>query len=147
MSASFNQFVGVGRLTKDVQKVEFANGNSKATGTLVVNSKYRDKNSEVQEESFFIDFDLFGPAAKVLSDYGTKGRELLLSGRLRNESWTNKENEKRSKISLIVDNFQFLGGPAKNGDDKQTEASDNKGKKVGIKAVVSKAKEEEKDPF
>ena len=78
---------------------------------LAVNHKYRTKSGEDREEVLFIDCSCFGRGAEIINQYCQKGKQLLVEGRLRYETWEDKQGGgKRSKHSVSVDNFQFLGG-------------------------------------
>lgn len=71
---------------------------------------YKTAGGEDREETCFIDCTAFGKPAEVLGQYVTKGRPLFVEGRLKYDQWDDKNGDgKRSKVSVIVENFQFLG--------------------------------------
>jgi single-strand DNA-binding protein len=71
---------------------------------LACNRKYKDKESVL-----FIDCAAFGKTAEILAKFCQKGKPLLVEGRLELQQWEDKDGNKRSKISCVVENFQFLG--------------------------------------
>src|SRR6266480_6008116 len=79
---------------------------------LAVNHKFRTKTGEDREEVCFIDCSCFGKGAEIINQYCQKGKPILVEGRLKYDTWEDKQGGgKRSKHSVVVDNFQFLGGP------------------------------------
>jgi single-strand DNA-binding protein len=107
--ASFNKVILIGNLTRDPELRVTANGNSICKLGLAVNRNYLTKDGERREETTFIDIDAFGKPAEVISKYMRKGRSLLVEGRLRLDQWES-DGQKRSKLNVVLENFQFLGG-------------------------------------
>lgn len=107
--ASFNKVILIGNLTRDPELRVTANGNSICKLGLAVNRSYLTKDGERREETTFIDIDAFGKPAEIISKYMRKGRALLVEGRLRLDQWES-EGQKRSKLNVVLENFQFLGG-------------------------------------
>jgi single-strand DNA-binding protein len=68
-------------------------------------------NGEQREEVTFVDCSAFGRQAEVINQYCQKGKPIFIEGRLKFDSWEDRTSgQKRSKLSVVVDNFQFLGG-------------------------------------
>lgn len=107
--ASFNKVILIGNLTRDPELRVTANGNSICKLGLAVNRVYLTKDGERREETTFIDIDSFGKQAEVISKYMRKGRPLMVEGRLKLDQWES-EGQKRSKLGVVLENFQFLGG-------------------------------------
>lgn len=107
--ASFNKVILIGNLTRDPELRVTANGNSICKLGLAVNRAYSTKDGERREETTFVDIDAFGKPAEVISKYMRKGRSLMVEGRLKLDQWES-EGQKRSKLSVVLENFQFLGG-------------------------------------
>ena len=76
---------------------------------LAVNRKYRTKEGEDREETTFVDCEAWGKQAEVLKQYMTKGKPLFVEGRLKLDTWEDKDGGKRSKMRVVIENFQFLG--------------------------------------
>jgi single-strand DNA-binding protein len=78
---------------------------------LAVNRKFKSANGEDREEVTFVDCSAFGKQAEVINQYCQKGKALLVQGRLKLDQWEDKQGGgKRSKLSVVVENFQFVGG-------------------------------------
>lgn len=109
--ASFNRIILVGNLTRDPAVKYLSNQTPVTEFGLAVNHKYRTKTGEEREEVLFIDCTCFGKGGEVINQYCKKGRPLLVEGRLKFDTWEDKQGGgKRSKHSVMVENFQFMGG-------------------------------------
>jgi single-strand DNA-binding protein len=109
--ANYNKIILVGNLTRDPQLKYLPSQMAVAEFGLAVNHKYRTKNGEDREEVCFVDCSAFGRSGEVINQYCQKGKQLLVEGRLKYDSWEDKQGGgKRSKLTVVVENFQFLGG-------------------------------------
>ena len=112
MSASYNKVILVGNLTRDPQ-VRYTPGGTAVTDIgLAVNDRYKDKQSgQWVERPTFVDITLWGRTAEVAGEYLSKGRSVLIEGRLQLDQWDDKQTgQKRSKLKVVGDNMQMLGG-------------------------------------
>ena len=106
---SFNRVILAGHLTRDVELKYTAKGTAIARLGVAVNRKWKSESGEQKEEVTFVDVDAFGKQAETLSQYLSKGRALLIEGRLRLDQWEDKKtNEKRSKLGVVLESFSFL---------------------------------------
>lgn len=114
--ASFNKVILVGNLTRDPEVRYTPKGTAVAKIGLAVNRTWRTDTGETREEVTFVDVDAFGKQAETLAQYMRKGSPLLVEGRLRLDQWDDKQTgQKRSKLGVVVEGFQFLGGPRSDG--------------------------------
>lgn len=115
--ASFNKVILVGNLTRDPQVRYTPGGSAVAEIGLAVNRSWFDKNSNSRkEETTFVDVTLWGRTAEVASEYLTKGRSVLIEGRLQLDQWDDKETgQKRSKLKVVGENMTMLGGRGDSG--------------------------------
>jgi len=119
--ANFNQFTGIGTLTRDVE-VRSVGQTSVANVAIAINEKYTTKAGEKREDVLFLECVLWGRTAELAGEYLAKGKQVLFGGRLKQENWEDKQSgQKRSKIVLNVDTMQFLGGPSGGQDRPQQE--------------------------
>jgi single-strand DNA-binding protein len=108
--ASFNKVFLMGNLTRDPEVRTTPGGLVIAKLGLAVNRRYRTRDGEQKEETVYIDIDAFGVQAETIQKYCNKGSGLFIEGRLRLEQWQDKSGENRSKLSVVMENFQFTGG-------------------------------------
>jgi single-strand DNA-binding protein len=110
--ASFNKVILMGNLTRDPEVRYTTGGTAVCDITLAINHNYTDKRSnERREEVSFIDITLWGRTAEIAGEYLAKGRPALIEGRLQMDKWDDKETgQKRSKLKVVADSMQLLGG-------------------------------------
>ncbi len=110
--ASFNKVILVGNLTRDPEVRYTPGGSAVCDITLAVNYQWTDKRTnERKEEVSFIDVTLWGRTAEIAGEYLAKGRPVLVEGRLQQDKWDDKETgQKRSKLKVVADAMQLLGG-------------------------------------
>lgn len=108
--ASYNRVILMGNLTRDPQLRYLPSNTAVCEFGLAVNRRYRDRDGNQQEEVCFVDISTFGRQAEVVNQYKRKGDPLLVEGRLRFDSWTGQDGQKRSKLTVVCENFQFVGG-------------------------------------
>jgi single-strand DNA-binding protein len=114
--ANLNKVLLIGNLTRDPELRVTPGGLSICKFGLAVNRNFTDKNGEKREETTFVDIDAFGRQAETISKYVTKGKPLLVEGRLKLDQWEDKNSgEKRSRLGVVLENFQFLGGRESDG--------------------------------
>ena len=113
--ASFNKVILVGNLTRDPELRYTPKGLAIAKIGIAVNRQWRTETGEQKEEVTFVDVDAFGKQAETLGQYMRKGSPILIEGRLRLDQWDDKQTgQKRSKLGVVVEGFQFLGGGQRN---------------------------------
>jgi single-strand DNA-binding protein len=108
--ASFNKVLLMGNLTRDPQLKYLPNQTAIAEFGLACNRKFKGQNGEDREDVLFVDVTAFGRQAEVINQYCQKGRPLFIEGRLKLDQWEDKNGGgKRSKLTVVVENFQLLG--------------------------------------
>jgi single-strand DNA-binding protein len=109
--ANYNRIILVGNLTRDPQLKYLPSQTQVVEFGLAVNHKYRTKDGQDREEVMFIDCSCFGKGAEVINTYCQKGKQLLVEGRLKLDTWEDKNGGgKRSKHTVFVETFQLMGG-------------------------------------
>ncbi len=108
--ASFNKVIIVGNLTRDPELCYTPKGTAVARMGLAVNRTWKNDAGEKQEEVTFIDVDVMGRTAENCNQYLKKGRPALVEGRLKLDTWTDKQSgEKKSKLGVFAESVHFLG--------------------------------------
>jgi|SRR5688572_30747882 len=121
--ASFNRVILVGNLTRDPEVKYTTGGTAVAEIGMAVSRQWFDqKSNEKKEETTFVDVTLWGRQAEVAGEYLSKGRPVLIEGRLQLDTWEDKQSgQKRSKLRVVGEQMQMLGsrgdggGPAAGG--------------------------------
>ncbi|MEX0320790.1 MAG: single-stranded DNA-binding protein [Puniceicoccaceae bacterium] len=107
--ANFNKVMLMGNLTRDPEVRVTPSGLKIAKFGMAVNRRYRTRDDETKDETTFVDMDAFGNQAEIIERYCLKGTPLFVEGRLRLDQWETNNGEKRSKLTVVVENFQLLG--------------------------------------
>ncbi len=113
--ANFNKVILAGNLTRDPQLSYLPSNTPVCEFGMAVNRKWKSPTGEAKEDTCFVDLRAFGRQAETLNQYMSKGKPLLVEGKLRYDQWEGKDGQKRSKLYVVVDNFQFLGAPSGDG--------------------------------
>lgn len=113
--ANFNKVILMGNLTRDIELRHTQGGMAVAKFGMAINRKTSSQSGEARESTCFVDCTAFGKSAELLQQYVRKGSPLFVDGRLEFSTWEAKEGGKRSKLEVIVENFQFMGGGNREG--------------------------------
>ena len=110
--ANFNKVLLMGNLTRDPEVRYTPKGTAIANIGLAVNRVWTTESGEKKEEVTFVDVEVWGRQAETIGQYMSKGRPIFIEGRLKLDSWDDKETgQKRSKMKVVCEGFQFLGAP------------------------------------
>jgi single-strand DNA-binding protein len=108
--ANLNKVMLMGNLTRDVELRTIQNGQSLAKFGMAINRRWSTPDGEQREEVTFVDCEAWGRTAETMAKYLAKGRAVYVEGRLKLDQWDDKETgQKRSKMGVVVENFQFIG--------------------------------------
>jgi single-strand DNA-binding protein len=109
--ASLNRVFLMGNLTRDPQVKFLPSQTQVAEFGIAMNRKFKGQDGSDREEVTFVDITAFGKTAELINQYFTKGKPIFIEGRLKYDQWDDKNGGgKRSKLTVVVDNFQFIGG-------------------------------------
>jgi single-strand DNA-binding protein len=107
---SFNKVICCGNLTRDPELRYTPKGMAIARISIAMNRKWKSELGEMKEEVTYVECDAFGKTAETIGQYLTKGRPILIEGRLKLDQWEDKQtNQKRSKLGVVIESFQFMG--------------------------------------
>lgn len=109
--ANLNKVLLIGNLTRDPEIKYTPKGMAVTEIGLAVNRSYTTDQGERREETTFVDVELWGRQAELAGEYLKKGRPVFIEGRLKLDTWDDKQTgQKRSKMRVVGENMQFLGG-------------------------------------
>jgi single-strand DNA-binding protein len=107
--ANFNKVILAGNLTRDPELRYTPKGTAVAKIGIAINRSWKTETGETKEEVTFVDVDAFGRQAETIGQYFKKGRPILIEGRLKYDTWEDKQsNQKRSKLGVVLEGFQFM---------------------------------------
>lgn len=131
MAKGFNKVILMGNLTRDVEMRTTPSGQSVANFSLAVSRRWKGQDGQQQEQTSFINCVAWGKPGEIIAQYVGKGSPLLVSGRLDQRSWEDKESgQKRSTVEVIVEDFNFIGGGSgAGGAHNASSSSSSQGKK------------------
>ena len=113
--ANLNRVFLMGNLTRDPELRYLPSNTPVVKIGVAVNRRWRNQQGEQQEETTFVDCESFGRQAEVINQYLRKGRPIFVEGRLRLDQWQDKEGNNRSRMKVVIENFQFVD--SRSGDD------------------------------
>jgi|SRR5581483_672866 len=142
MARSVNQVILMGNLTRDPDLRQIPSGQSVCSFSLALNRAYKGQNGEWQEATDYIDVVAWGPLAERVSQYVTKGRRVLVQGRLQSRSWE-QEGQKRSKVEVLANDVTFLDG--RGGDNGEGAPSGGSEKREAATPSPAAKKKKEED--
>jgi single-strand DNA-binding protein len=116
--ASYNRVVMIGNLTRDPDYKQLSSGQAVCRLGLASNRQFRNRQSgDMVQEVCYIDIDVWGPQAESCKQYLAKGRQVLIEGRIKFDTWQDQESgTTRSKHSIVADRVVFLSSGADNGE-------------------------------
>jgi single-strand DNA-binding protein len=135
--ANFNKVILMGNLTRDVELRNTQGGTAIAKFGLAINRRWT-QNGEQKESTCFVECTAWGRQAEVMNQYLHKGSPVFVEGRLEYSTWEDKNGGgKRSKLEVVVENFQFVGAPrgAGGSDDGGARRSSSGGRPASGEAA------------
>jgi len=117
--ANYNKVFLMGNLTRDPQLRYTPNKQAVCDFGIAINRKWKGADGQMHEEVCFVDCTAWAGRAETLAKYLSKGRPLFVEGRLNYRTWDGPDGKKRSKLDVVVEQFQFIdsgkgrtGGPS-----------------------------------
>jgi len=135
----------MGNLTRDPELRTTPNGQTVCSFSLAVNRTWKNANGEQQEAVDYIDCNIWGKPAEIIDQYMNKGSGILVSGRLQQRSWE-QDGQKRSKVEVVVEDFNFVGGGNDGGGNSQRSSSSSSSSNSSPKKET-KSNDSDDDPI
>ena len=148
MARSFNQVILMGNLTRDPELRTTPNGQSVCSFSLALNRSYKGSDGNWQEATDYVDVVAWAALGERVNQYVTKGRPVLVSGRLQSRSWE-QDGQKRSKVEVVASDVTFLGGRdgSQAGDSQPSEPASTAKKDVVIDDISDEPIDLSEIPF
>lgn len=138
MPVSYNRVTLAGTLTRDPEVRFYSNERTVANFGLAMNRRYRGGDGESKEETTFVDIECWSRTAELVGQYLTKGSSCLIEGRLKLDTWEDKDGNKRYKLKVVAENVQFL--------DRKTTRTEQKEQNEPARTVPPEAKHKDNEP-
>lgn len=128
----FTKAIVAGNVTRDPEMRTTPSGSQVCSFTIAVNRSFRGSDGNQQESVSYLDCVAWGKSGETINQYIHKGSALLVSGRLEQRSWDDKNTgQKRSRVEIVVDDFSFIGGDRSGGSNgggfSRSNAADDAG--------------------
>jgi single-strand DNA-binding protein len=135
--SSFNKVILVGNVTREIE-LRYTSSQMAVTELgLAVNDRRKGTNGEWIEDTTFVDCTLWGRTAEVANEYVKKGSSVLVEGRLKLDTWE-KDGQKRSKLSVVAERMQMLGGKGGAKEEAPPAKSQSMKQDVNRKALAER---------
>lgn len=141
-----NRVIVAGNLTRDPELRYTPSGLAVTKFGIAINRVYTTSDGERREEVDYIPIVVWGKQAESCSQYLSKGRPVLIDGRLQYRSWETPEGQKRSAIEVVAFRVQFLGGRPQEGETSERfgpKKSEPEPKELGTEPVITDEEEDE----
>jgi single-strand DNA-binding protein len=121
MSKSINQVILMGNLTRDPELRTTPSGQSVCGFGIAVNRSWQGSDGNQQDAVDYFDITAWGKLGELINQYMTKGRRVLIQGRLSYRQWE-QDGQKRSKVEVIANDVTFLDSGGQNGGAAERSA-------------------------
>lgn len=115
MAGSVNKVILIGNLGSDPEVRYLESGSAVAKFNIATTETYTNKNGERVDNTEWHRIELWEGLAKVAEKYLKKGNQVYIEGRIRTDTWTDKEGQQRTGVTIRANSMTLLGGPSSNG--------------------------------
>ena len=151
MAKGFNKVILMGNLTRDVETRTTPSGQTVSNFSLAVTRSWKGQDGQTQDQTSFINCVAWGKVGEIIAQYVQKGAPLLVSGRLDQRSYEDKDGNKRQAVEVVVEDFNFVGGGRGDGGGnapaQSSSPSNNRSKDVVIEDIDDKPIDLSEIPF
>jgi single-strand DNA-binding protein len=121
MATDLNSVVLIGRLTRDPEYKIVGEGSSLVNFSIANNRTYV-VNGVKKDETHYFECVAWGKLAEIIKEYASKGKQILVEGRLVQETWDTQDGKKASKVKIRTENVQLLGSRTERGTEDTASA-------------------------
>src|SRR5687767_667195 len=108
MALQLNRTQLAGNLTKDPVVRFLANENAVAQFGIAINRRFKGSDGQMKDEATFIDVECWGKTAEFVGQYFTKGAPIYVEGRLKLDTWDDKDGKKHQKLKVVAEDVRFV---------------------------------------
>lgn len=117
-----NHFTVSGNLTRDPEIRSVGADRSVTAFTIANSNRYKTAEGEQREEVAFIDCEAWGRQGELVAQYLAKGSSTIVEGRIKQDNWTDKEGQKRSKLKMVVERVHLMPRARQDGQGDAEES-------------------------
>jgi single-strand DNA-binding protein len=144
---NINHLIVSGNLTRDPELRTVGADKSVCSFTIANSTKFKGGDGEMKEETAFIDCDAWGRQGEIAAQYYQKGSAAIVEGSIRQDNWTDKDGQKRSKLKLRVDRVHLLPRREQPGDGDPPIGREEAHRPAPARPVVRATGEKDTIPF
>ncbi|MCE7067900.1 single-stranded DNA-binding protein [Dyadobacter sp. CY326] len=115
MAGSVNKVILIGNLGSDPEVRYLESGSAVAKFNIATTESYTNKSGERVDNTEWHRIELWEGLAKVAEKYLKKGNQVYIEGRIRTDSWTDKEGQQKTGVTIRANSMTLLGGPSGSG--------------------------------
>lgn len=123
--ASFNKIVIVGYLGRDPELRYTPQGTAVCNFSIATTEKRKDKSGESQDATTWFRVSVWGKQAELVNQYLSKGKQVFVEGRLRQDEYTDRDGNKRQTLEVFASDVQFLGSKGDGGGSVPSQGGDS----------------------
>ncbi len=121
MAISVNKVLIAGNLTRKPETKNLGGDKSVTNFGIAINERYKGKDGEMKESVVFLDVEAWNRTGQLVEQYLDKGSACFIEGKLKLDQWEDN-GQKRSKVKIVADSVQFLGGKKDGADGAPAQA-------------------------
>ncbi len=108
MNALRNKVSLIGRLGKDPETITFESGKSLTRFSMATHQKFKQKNGDWNEDVQWHNVNAWGPVGERMNNILSKGKKVIIEGRLIHQTYENKEGERKNRTVIEANEFMLL---------------------------------------
>ena len=105
---NFNRVILMGNLTRDPELRYTPSGTAVTDFGMAINRRRRSQDGDRRDETVFVTVTAWARQAEVINEHFSKGRPIFGEGRLHLDEWTSSDGTRRSKLKVVLENFEFI---------------------------------------
>ena len=107
--ASFNKIILVGYLGRDPEIRYTPSGEAVCNFSVATTERRKDATGEFQDHTTWFKVVVWRRQAEIANQYLTKGKQVYIEGRLRQQEYTDRDGNRRTSLEVTASDIQFLG--------------------------------------
>ncbi len=107
--ANFNKIIMMGNLTRDPELKKLDMGQSVCNFAIASSRRFKNKAGAMVQDVCFIDVAVWGALADICTQHLRKGRQVLVEGRLKQDSWKEADGQPRNRYTIVAESVVFVG--------------------------------------